>query len=211
MLIGFGPKRDEKSERHLVMVAMKLYIVSHVHQKTRRNTKAVCTPNYLLVEAIPTPKGPRQKVICSLGDLRPRPAEEWLLLVHKVEDALVGQQTIYESRDPEVEKIVRRVRRREQQEKESTEKQQDAHEAQSAADDVVSVRTDGVRTEQHRKAGSIHVGVEFWRRLDLDNILAEAGFDERARKITCRHGDESADSAEERTRHAALVQGHGDW
>jgi len=154
-------------------------------KKTRKKYKGRVYTNYLLVEAIPTPKGPRQKVICSLGDLRPRPAEEWLLLVHKVEDALVGQQTIYESRDPEVEKIVRRVRRREQQEKESTEKQQDAHEAQSAADDVVSVRTDGVRTEQHRKAGSIHVGVEFWRRLDLDNILAEAGFDERARKITC--------------------------
>ena len=31
--------------------------------------------------------------ICTLGSLEPRPAEEWLKLAHKVEDALVGQLT----------------------------------------------------------------------------------------------------------------------
>jgi hypothetical protein len=30
--------------------------------------------NYMVVESVHTAKGPRQKVVCSLGDLSPRPA-----------------------------------------------------------------------------------------------------------------------------------------
>jgi hypothetical protein len=46
--------------------------------------------NYVLVESVHTAKGPRQKTVCSLGDLSPRPREEWLKLARKIEDALVG-------------------------------------------------------------------------------------------------------------------------
>ena len=47
----------------------------------RRTTRRVGTKtyqNYLLVESVATPKGPRQRVICSLGALAPGPKEEWL-------------------------------------------------------------------------------------------------------------------------------------
>ncbi len=54
-------------------------VTMYVRQTTRRYKDKTYT-NYLLVEAIHTPKGPRQKVICSLGDLSPRPSEEWLRL-----------------------------------------------------------------------------------------------------------------------------------
>ena len=47
--------------------------------------------SYLLVESVHTANGPRQKAVCSLGDLSPRSREEWLKLAHKIEDALVGQ------------------------------------------------------------------------------------------------------------------------
>ena len=60
----------------------------------RRSTRAYkgkTYTNYVLVEAVQTPKGPRQKTICSLGDLSPRPREEWLKLAHKLEHALAGQ------------------------------------------------------------------------------------------------------------------------
>jgi hypothetical protein len=43
--------------------------------------------NHVLVESVMTPKGPRQKTICSLGDLGPRPREDWLKLARKMEDA----------------------------------------------------------------------------------------------------------------------------
>ena len=81
-------------------------------RKTTRRYKDKTYTNYLLVESIHTPKGPRQKVICSLGDLSPRPAEDWLRLARKVEDALVGQVDLFSEPDPEVEQIVRQVRDR---------------------------------------------------------------------------------------------------
>jgi hypothetical protein len=56
----------------------------------------------VLVESVVTPKGPRQKTICSLGDLSPRPREEWLELARKIEDALVGQGNLLGSDDDEV-------------------------------------------------------------------------------------------------------------
>jgi hypothetical protein len=57
--------------------------------------------NYLLVESHLTPKGPRQKVICSLGDLSPRPKEQWLELARKLENALTGQQDLFASASPD--------------------------------------------------------------------------------------------------------------
>ena len=51
-----------------------------IRKVTRKYKDRVYT-NYLLVQSVHTPKGPRQKVICSLGDLSPRPAEEWLRLI----------------------------------------------------------------------------------------------------------------------------------
>jgi len=50
--------------------------------------------NYQLVESVRTPDGPRQRIVCSLGDLKARSREEWLELARKVESALVGQQDL---------------------------------------------------------------------------------------------------------------------
>ena len=68
--------------------------------------------NYLLVESHLTPKGPRQKVICSLGDLSPRPKQQWLELARKLENALTGQQDLFASAgpDPELETLVAKVK-----------------------------------------------------------------------------------------------------
>jgi hypothetical protein len=60
-------------------------------RKSIRSYKGGSYTNYLLVESLHTAKGPRQKTVCSLGDLGPRPRAEWLKLAHKIEDALVGQ------------------------------------------------------------------------------------------------------------------------
>ena len=68
--------------------------------------------NYVLVESVHTPKGPRQKTICSLGDLRPRPREAWIELARKIEDALVGQSHLLDTDDADVADIVHRVRAR---------------------------------------------------------------------------------------------------
>ena len=64
--------------------------------------------NYLLVESVLTDKGPRQKAICSLGDLSPKPPEQWLALAHKLQDALHGQLSLpgFADQDPELESLL---------------------------------------------------------------------------------------------------------
>ena len=81
-------------------------------RKSTRSYKGRTYSNYVLVESVQTPKGPRQKSICSLGDLGPRRREEWLRLTRKIEDALVGQNRLLDQNDPEADEIIRRVRNR---------------------------------------------------------------------------------------------------
>jgi hypothetical protein len=89
------------------------HIVAMFIRKATRKYKGRVYTNYQLVRSVQTPKGPRQKMICSLGDLSPRPAEAWRRVAHQVEDALHGQPGLFQgSREPEVEQIVRQVQGR---------------------------------------------------------------------------------------------------
>ena len=142
--------------------------------------------NYLLVESHLTPQGPRQKVICSLGDLSPRPKEQWLELARKLESALTGQQDLFASAgpDPELETLVAKVkagprRRRAQQD------QQALAASADPGEETIAVLTGAVRSEHSREAGPVHVGYQFWQRLGIDAILKAAGLSERARQLTC--------------------------
>ena len=60
-------------------------------RKTTRTYRGKTYVNHLLVESIQTPKGPRQRTICSLGSLEPAPAQDWLSLAHKLEAAVEGR------------------------------------------------------------------------------------------------------------------------
>jgi hypothetical protein len=154
----------------------------YVRKTTRRYKDKVYT-NYLLVESIHTSKGPRQKVICSLGDLSPRSPEEWLRLARKVEDALVGQSHLFtNSDDPKVERIVQQVRQRPQR---AASPAADAALETDPTTDRVAVHTDRVTGREYRAAGPVHVGFQFWNRLGLDVILARLGFSTKAIQLTC--------------------------
>ena len=56
-------------------------------RKTAKTHKGKTYNNYLLVESLSTPKGPRQKILCSLGSLAPAPREHWLDLAHECKRA----------------------------------------------------------------------------------------------------------------------------
>ena len=87
---------------------MVLYI-----RKSIRSYRGRTYTNYVLVESVHTAKGPRQKTICSLGDLSPRPRQAWIELVRKIEDALIGQSShLIDSDASKVADIVDRVRAR---------------------------------------------------------------------------------------------------
>ena len=151
-------------------------------RKTTRRYKDKTYTNYLLVESVHTPNGPRQKVICSLGDLSPRAAEDWLRLARKVEDALIGQINLLSDPDPEVEQIVHQVRNRQAR---SSAKMAQTVTDTTPATDLVTVRTNRVTATQVRTAGAIHVGFQFWKRLGFDGILKHLGFSIKAIRLTC--------------------------
>jgi len=153
-------------------------------RKALRKYKGKTYTNHLLVESVRTPKGPRQRILCSLGDLRPRPRSEWLKLAHKIEDALVGQEDLLDPRDTEVRQIIARVRARQV---EAATRAEPAAEVASPenGDDLITVRTSKVNTERHREGGCVHVGHQFWKRLELDTILEHAGLPARGRTLTC--------------------------
>jgi transposase len=143
-------------------------------RKTVSKQRGKTYTNYLLVESVSTPKGPRQKTICSIGDLSPRPAGQWLKLAHKIEGALVGQCELIEDTDKETRDIIGKVKER--IERETPVKD---------TDEVISVQVDKVETVRHREGGSVHVGYQFWKKLRIDDILGKGGLSEKARILTC--------------------------
>jgi len=140
----------------------------YIRHSTRKYKGKTYT-NYLLVESVHTPKGPRQRTICSLGNLAPAPAQEWRDLARRLESALKGQLSL-EPSDEKFETLVETVRRGKEKRKASV----------PAPGVMVKVDTDRVETEESRAAGAVHVGHQIWERLGLNEILKQAGLVEQA-------------------------------
>ena len=135
-------------------------------RKTKRVYKGKTYTNHLLVESVMTPQGPRQRTVCSLGNLEPAPREQWRALAHKLKAALEGQHALF-GQEEELEPFIERVRK--------------GRKGQPAA---IVVDPDRIETEKHREAGPVHVGHKLWCQLGLDEILTRAGLSERACLLT---------------------------
>ena len=142
-------------------------------KKTTKRTKDKTYVNHLLVESVATPKGPRHRVVCSLGRLAPAPEEQWLALARRIEAALGGQADLLP--DARVSAMADRVRAR---------VDQASAPSRGEPSDLVAVHTDHVRVEDVREAGAVHVGHQMWKRLRMDAILAQAGLGVRACRLT---------------------------
>jgi len=138
-------------------------------RKSTRKYKGKSYTNYVLVESVQTPDGPRQHSICSLGSLAPAPQKEWLALAHKLEASLKGQQSLQPS-PIEVEAVVSKVRAKR------------THWVDRVS--IVEVDSERVEVEEAREAGAVHVGHQIWRQLGIDDILRQAELSERARIVT---------------------------
>ena len=113
-------------------------------RKATRRYKDKTYTNYVLVESVRTPKGPRQRTICTLGDLAPRPRHEWLKLAHKIEQALCDQPGLFdEPADRQVEAIVAKVRARQAR-------------AGAKKGERIAVEADKVTSERHRRRRPRH-------------------------------------------------------
>jgi transposase len=138
-------------------------------RKTTKRYKDRVYTNYVLVESVSTPQGPRQKTICSLGDLSPGPRQKWLGLAKRIQAALQGQAPLGDP-DPLVEGIVARIRA--------------AAPGLAEAGAIVSIYADQVSLEEAREAGPIHVGHQMWLRLTVETILREVGLAAQSRLLT---------------------------
>jgi len=138
-------------------------------RKTVKRHNGRSYTNYLLVESVRMPQGPRQRTICSLGDLSPGPRQKWLGLINRVEAALQGQVPL-DGVDPQVEEIVDKIR--------------SAKPRPRQEDGIVAVHADQVSLEKAREVGPVHVGHQMWHRLGLAEILKHSGLSARARLLS---------------------------
>jgi len=138
-------------------------------RKSTRKYKGKSYTNYLLVESVHTPNGPRQRSICSLGNLAPAPVEEWIALAHRLESALRGQMPL-DASDAKFDALLESARRGRSKRRGSA----------PVVGALVKVDTDRVEVESARAAGPVHVGHQMWERLGLDQILSRAGLSDQA-------------------------------
>ena len=136
-------------------------------KRTRRTHKDKTYDSYLLVESVATPKGPRHKVICSLGSLAPAPKEEWVALAHRMQGALAGQTALFP--EAAVEAVV--------------DKHAKVRRGQTSAE-MISVDPERIEVEQVREAGPVHAGHQIWKKLELDAVLEAVGLKAPARLLT---------------------------
>ncbi|MGD1101853.1 MAG: hypothetical protein ABSA59_07265 [Terriglobia bacterium] len=145
-------------------------------RKTTKSHKGKTYTNYLLVASVATPKGPRQRIICSLGSLAPAPREEWLSLAHRLEASLKGQGLL-PAADPQLATLVEKVRRGARPRAEHGRAPRQA-EADGAVD------PDRVSVQEAREAGAVHAGHQVWQQLGLSEILRQAGLSARACRLS---------------------------
>ena len=148
-------------------------------RKSTRKYKDKTYTSYLLVESVSTPKGPRQKTICSLGDLAPKPREQWLNIARRMHAALAGQYALFDE-PPEVLEVLDTARARAHRRGSSPRAR-----TPRSSRPTISVDPERVAVESVREAGAVHVGLAFWKRMGFDAALEAAGLSERTRELTC--------------------------
>src|SRR3972149_1376302 len=121
-------------------------------RRTARTIRGKTYLNYQLVESVRTPKGPRQRTICSLGDLGPASRQEGLGRAPTLGAAVAGQHDMLERDGSVVDSVVENARRR---------RRSDAADTEAASGHIL-VDPDLITTERHREAGPVHVGHQFW-------------------------------------------------
>jgi len=182
-------------------------------RRTTRTHRGKTYTTYQLVESVRTSNGPRQKTICSLGDLGPRPREEWLKLAHKLADAVVGQKDLLNGDGAELENMVAKALARRHVRGSVAKPTVERPAARAGAGGAIVVDPHLITTERHREAGPVHVGYQFWVRLGLDEILQRHGLSLRLRRLACampriKSGVEPADPTGFRACHAGLDAPH---
>jgi transposase len=140
-------------------------------KRTNRTLRGKTYTNHLLVESVATERGPRHRVICSLGSLGPAPRAQWLKLAHHLQESLGGQESFLEH-SAEEQALVQKAAVAAKGKK------------QHNAGNDVHIDLEAVDVEEAREAGAVHVGHQIWQRLGLDRILSAVGFSPKTCLLT---------------------------
>lgn len=139
------------------------------HSKTSKK------PILQLLQNFRTSKGPRQRIVVSLGTKVDIPKDLRADVARLVEDRLKGQTHLFD--DPKlsdyVDRIVKKIQTDGKWRSERKQVKNFAEDKQSA-----EVFIDKVEHGQDRILGPILVGDHFWKRLNFPALLAERGFNE---------------------------------
>jgi len=140
------------------------------HSKTSKN------PILQLIQNYRTPKGPRQRVVVSLGTKLDIPKDLRPAVARQVEDRLRGQEQIHLfDDDPRVsgyvDLIVKKIQTDGKWRSERKQVKDFAEDKESA-----EVFIDKVEHGQDRILGPLLVGDHFWNELNFPALLAECGF-----------------------------------
>jgi hypothetical protein len=138
-------------------------------KRTKRTLRGKVYTNHLLVESVATERGPRHRVVCSLGSLSPGPKAQWLKLAHHLQQSLSGQESLLDDSP---------------QEQVALQKPEVAVRGPKKHRSGTDIDWDEVEVEEARQAGAVHVAHQIWQRLGLDEILAGAGFGRKTRILT---------------------------
>jgi transposase len=136
-------------------------------KRSKKTVKGKDYFHYKLVESIATEKGPRHRVVCSLGSLEPGPKEQWAALAKKMEAALCGQQALFD--DPQVAQYAQQLQ---------------APSKATGLPATVRVQPESISVEEVREGGPVHVAHQMWERLGINEVLKKAGLSERTCKLT---------------------------
>jgi transposase len=140
-------------------------------KRTKRTLRGKTYTNHLLVESVATERGPRHRVVCSLGSLGPAPRTHWLKLAHHLQESLGGQESLLEQSTQEQALVQKATLAAKSKKK------------RNAGGDI-NINLEEVEVEEARQAGAVHVGHQIWQRLGLEEILAGAGFGHNTRLLT---------------------------
>ena len=113
-------------------------------KRTKRTLRGKTYTNHLLVESVATERGPRHRVVCSLGSLAPAPKASWLKLAHHLQESLGGQE-IFLERSGEEQALVQKATLAAKGKKE-----------RNAGKDI-HIDLEQVEVEEARHAGAVHV------------------------------------------------------
>jgi len=132
-----------------------------------------------LVENIRTEKGPRQKIVVSLGTYLNIPKESRKEVARIVEERLIGQKNLFDY-DPQLisyaDKVVNKIQT---EGKWNSSRKQACKLKNIKGKEIVEIFINDVQHGYERELGPFLIGHYFWEKLNFPTILRNCGMNEQ--------------------------------